>query len=86
MGRQSIGKRRNLLLRYKQIIEELDKHNCRDVPITIIWRKYIYPKFYISRETLYKAINTDIDAELDELQHQWDKYELAKKQQLKLHF
>ncbi len=66
---QKRGQRRNLLLRYKQIMEEFDKHDCRDVPITVIHRKYIYPKFFISRETLYKIFNTDIEAELKELDH-----------------
>ncbi len=56
--------RKNLLLRYKAIMEEFDKYDCRTIPITTIWRKYIFPKFHISRETLYKIFNTDIEGEL----------------------
>ncbi len=57
-------RRKNCLLRYQSVMTELNKHDCRDVPITVIWRKYIYPKFHISRETLYNIINTDVESEL----------------------
>lgn len=62
--RQSIGRRRNMLLRYKMIMEEFDRHNSSEVPITVIWRKYIYPRFFISRQTLYKIFNTEVDEQL----------------------
>lgn len=61
------NKRKNLLLRYKNIIEEFDKYNALDIPITVIYRKYIYPKFFISRNTLYKIFNIQIDEELKKL-------------------
>lgn len=61
------NKKKNLLLRYKNIIEEFDKYNALDIPITVIHRKYIYPKFFISRNTLYKIFNTPIDEELKKL-------------------
>ena len=61
------NKRKNLLLRYKNIIEEFDKYNALDIPITVIHRKYIYPKFFISRNTLYKILNIQIDEELKKL-------------------
>lgn len=61
------NKRKNLLLRYKNIIEEFDKYNALDIPITVIHRKYIYPKFFISRNTLYKIFNIQIDEELKKL-------------------
>lgn len=50
--------RKNTLLKYQAIIAELDSHNLRDIPITVIWRKYIYPKYFISRKTLYQIIKT----------------------------
>ena len=61
------NKRKNLLLRYKNIIEEFDKYNALDIPITVIHRKYIYPKFFISLNTLYKIFNIQIDEELKKL-------------------
>jgi hypothetical protein len=61
------NKRKNLLLRYKNIIEEFDKYNALDIPINVIHKKYIYPKFFISRNTLYKIFNTPIDEELKKL-------------------
>lgn len=65
---QTIGKRRNLLLRYQCVMEEFDKHNIQDVPITVIHRKYIYPKFFISRDTLYEIFKIDIPEELVKLE------------------
>lgn len=65
---QSIGARRNLLLRYQRIMEEFDSHNIMEVPITVIHRKYIYPKFFISRDTLYEIFKLDIPEELQKLE------------------
>ncbi len=62
--------RKNLLLRYRAVLAELNKYNCVDIPITVIWRKYIYPKFYISRQTLYNIINTDVEKELQKIEEQ----------------
>lgn len=63
------GKRKNMLLCYKSIMEEFNKYYHYDIPITVIHRKYIYPKFFISRDTLYRIFNTQIDEELEELGH-----------------
>lgn len=61
------GRERNKLLRYQKIMEEFNKHDCRYIPITTIHKNFIYPKFFISRDTLYRILNTDIDEELKEL-------------------
>ena len=61
------GKRKNMLLRYKSIMEEFNKYYHSGIPITVIHKKYIYPKFFISRDTLYRIFNTQIDKELEEL-------------------
>jgi len=50
--------RKNTQQKYQAILKELDSHNLRDIPITVIWRKYIYPKYFISRKTLYQIIKT----------------------------
>lgn len=65
--KQIRARKLNKLLRYKSIMEEFDKHYNPDIPITTIYRKYIYPKFFISRETLYTIFKTPIDEELEEL-------------------
>ena len=65
---QAIGKRRNLLLRYQNVMKEFDQHNVQDIPITVIHRKYIYPKFFISRDTLYEIFKLDIPHELEQLE------------------
>ena len=59
--------RRNQLLRYQAVMNEFNAHDARYIPITVIWREFIYPKFFISRKTLYHILN--IDVEQRELAH-----------------
>jgi hypothetical protein len=44
----------NKMRRDEAIMEEFNKHDARYIPITVIWREFIYPKFFISRQTLYR--------------------------------
>lgn len=67
LRQQDIGRKRNLLRRYKAVVEEFNKYDCRIIPITTIHREYIYPKFHISRDTLYRILNTPIDEELEKI-------------------
>ena len=67
LNKREIGKKRNVLKRYQLYLDEFNKYDCRITPITVIHREYIFPKFGISRETLYKALNTPIDEELEKL-------------------
>lgn len=64
---QTIGRKRNLLHRYKLVMEEFNKYDCRITPITVIHREYIFPKFGISRDTLYRILNCAIDEELEKV-------------------
>ncbi|MRI64442.1 hypothetical protein EDM00_10665 [Ornithobacterium rhinotracheale] len=64
---QHIGRKRNLLHRYQAVMEEFNKHDCRLIPISVIYREYIYPKFHISRDTLYRILNTPIEQELEKV-------------------
>lgn len=64
---QVTGRRINTLLRYREIMKEFNKHDCRDTPITVIHRKYIKPVFHISRDTLYRIFQTPVDEELESL-------------------
>ena len=59
---------KNKLLRYREIVKEYQSHNTQDIPLTVIWRNYIYPKYYISIGTLYNALNEPIEKQLKELQ------------------
>ena len=59
--------RRNQLLRYQAVINEFNAHDARYIPITVIWREFIYPKFFISRKTLYHILNIDVEQELKNL-------------------
>ena len=67
LNKREIGKKRNVLRRYQLYLDEFNKYDCSITPITVIHREYIFPKFGISRETLYKALNTPIDEELEKL-------------------
>jgi hypothetical protein len=67
---QRIGQRRNKLLRYQAVIDEFEKHDCKQIPITTIWKLHIYPKFFISRNTLYRILNCPIDEQMQQLQRQ----------------
>ena len=62
LNKREIGKKRNVLKRYQLYLDEFNKYDCRITPITVIHREYIFPKFGISRETLYKALNTAISS------------------------
>lgn len=62
MEKQRKGYHRNQLLRYRAIMEEFNQHDCRYIPIAVIWREFIYPKFFVSRRTLYRILNTDVEA------------------------
>lgn len=64
---QQQGITRNKLLRYQKIVDCYLAHKTPDIPSTVIWRKYIYPQFHVSRTTLYKALSTPIKRELNKL-------------------
>lgn len=66
--KQSIGINRNKLLRYKLILELYNKHKTEDIPTAVIWRKYIFPVYPISRTTLYQVLGTPINSELKKLE------------------
>lgn len=67
------GKKRNKLLRYKAVLDEFNKHDCLRIPITVIWRDFIYPKFFISRDTLYRILSTPIEEELQSVEEEMKK-------------
>jgi len=48
-------------------MNEFNAHDARYIPITVIWREFIYPKFFISRKTLYHILNIDVEQELKNL-------------------
>ena len=64
VGRLAVA---NQLLRYQAVMNEFNAHDARYIPITVIWREFIYPKFFISRKTLYHILNIDVEQELKNL-------------------
>lgn len=67
---RSLGIQRNKLLRYKLIKELYLKHKTEDIPTTVVWRKYVFPVYPISRTTLYEIICTPVNMELNEIEKQ----------------
>ena len=65
--RQKQGIQKNKLLRYKQILELYKEKKTEDIPTTVIWRKYIYPQYFISRTTLYTILGTPVNRELQKI-------------------
>ncbi|QFG53653.1 hypothetical protein F7R58_08840 [Chryseobacterium sp.] len=59
---------RNTLLRYKNIRDIYLQHKTEDIPDTRILKRYIYPKYPISRTTLNTILSTPIDKQLAELE------------------
>ena len=58
---------RNTLLRYKNIRDIYLQYKTEDIPDTRILKRYIYPKYPISRTTLNTILSTPIDKLLTEL-------------------
>ena len=65
--KQQQGVQKNKLLRYKDVLAVYHQHKTEDIPTTVVWRKYIYPKFHISRITLYTILNTPVVRELKKI-------------------
>ena len=65
--KQKQGIQKNKLLRYKDVLDLYHEKKTEDIPVTVIWRKYIYPKFHISRTTLYTILATPVTKELKEI-------------------
>lgn len=73
---QQLGMRLNKLRRYKLILDLYNQHKTEDIPLVVVWRKYIYPVYPISRSTLYEILGTAVVKELAKVE--------AEKGQLKL--
>lgn len=58
---------RNTLLRYQLIKDLYLEHKTEDIPDTVVLRKYIFPKYPISRTTLNTILSTPIEKELEKL-------------------
>lgn len=67
MDKYRAKRRKNLLLRYRAVLEEFNRHDSYLMPIAVIHRQFIYPKFHISRNTLYRILSMDVEAELAQL-------------------
>lgn len=61
------GIQKNKLLRYKDVLTLYMEKKEYDIPDTVIWRKFIYPRFHISRATLYTILATPVTKELKEI-------------------
>lgn len=69
-NKRLLGIQKNKLLRYRLIKQLYLKHKTEDIPTTVVWRKYIYPVYPISRTTLYEVLCTPIERELKKIEEQ----------------
>lgn len=65
--KQQIGIKKNKLLRYKIILELYLLYKTEDIPTTVVLKKYICPRYPISRTTLYEILRTPVYKELKEI-------------------
>ena len=72
-----IRSKKNKLLRYEKILTEFEalQKQYKGASITKIYRNFIFPKYYISRNTLYKIFKTDIKQELENIETEIKKIE-----------
>ena len=70
--KQKAGILRNKLLRYQDVIDLYNEKKTEDIPTVVVWRKWIYPKFHISRTTLYTILETPVVRELKKIKEQED--------------
>ena len=61
------GVLKNKLLRYKDVLDLYREKKTEDISVVVVWRKYIYPKFHISRTTLYTILGTPVVKKLKEI-------------------
>lgn len=64
MTNRAKGREINKLRKYKLILDLYNAHKTEDIPVTVVWRKYIYPVYPISRVTLYTILSTPVAKEL----------------------
>lgn len=68
MNNRIAGANINKLRRYQLILDLYIKYKTDDIATTVVWRKYIYPIYPISRTTLYAILNTPVKKELEKAQ------------------
>lgn len=64
MSSQQLGRKLNKLRRYQLILELYNQYKTPDIPVSVVWRKYICPIYPISRTTLYEILGTAVNKEL----------------------
>lgn len=72
MTKRVAGTKLNKLRRYKLILDLYNQHKTDDIPVTVVWKKYICPVYPISRTTLYEILSTPVYKELAKLESLMD--------------
>ncbi|MEC4051612.1 hypothetical protein VSP10_02300 [Myroides odoratimimus] len=68
MTKRVAGSQLNKLRRYKLILDLYNQYKTEDIPVTVVWKKYICPVYPISRTTLYEVLNTSVYKELAKIE------------------
>lgn len=69
LNKKNKNNQRNKLMRYKAILDTYLEHKTPDITLTTVYRNYIFPKYFISKGTLYIILNTPISKQLKELEN-----------------
>ena len=69
LNKKNKNNQRNKLMRYKLILDTYLDHKTPDITLTTVWRNYIYPKYFVSKGTLYIILNTPVSKLLKELEN-----------------
>ncbi|MCS7472406.1 hypothetical protein [Myroides odoratimimus] len=68
MTKRVAGSQLNKLRRYKLILDLYNQYKTEDIPVTVVWKKYICPVYPISCTTLYEVLNTPVYKELAKIE------------------
>ena len=69
-------RKKNFLLRVKAVVELYNEHKKEGVSAVWVHKAIIYPRFYISRSTLYEYLSINYKKQLkeidDEIKQRWN--------------
>ncbi len=67
MNANVIARKKNHLKKVEEILKIYKQHKFYDTPNTVIWKKHIYPIYFISLSQFNNYLNMNISQELKNL-------------------
>ena len=69
ISKQTQTRRLNFLKRVQAVQETYQENYVEGLPTTVIWRRYIYPEYNISLQSLREYLAIPVKTELQRLQN-----------------